>query len=490
MIERILKRDGRVMPFDQTKILTAMLAAAKAAGDTDINKYEKIASDVTIHLNSEYIMPSVEEIQDVVEEMLRANNLERVFECYHKYRENRTREREKHTQVMQTMEELTISEAADLDVKRENANIDGDTAMGTMLKYGSETAKQYYDMCILKPEHAKAHREGDIHIHDLDFLTLTTTCCQIDLTKLFTGGFSTGHGFLREPNSIHGYSALACIAIQSNQNDQHGGQSIPMFDYDMAAGVRKSYRTLYRDNMIKILDIEGVENSSKLVCDTLHRIQHEHGVIPAMNHDNGYAEYELEELSQILPRELIEKTQKLAYKYTDKEIDRATFQAMEALVHNLNTMHSRAGAQIPFSSLNYGTDTSLEGRLVIKNLLLATEAGLGNGETAIFPIHIFKVKEGVNYNEGDPNYDLFKLACKVSAERLFPNFAFLDAPYNKQYYVPGHPETEAVYMGCIDKDETIELSGNISATMPIGKCYDAISWLYDHRGDVKTLMEG
>ena len=449
MIERIIKRDGRVVPFELEKITEAIFQAAKALGGSDRDLAQRLAQEVVAYLEGAgNTLPKVEEIQDAVEKVLIDNGHARTAKEFIIYRAERTRVRDMNTGLMKVLEGLTNNDAEESDIKRENANIDGNTAMGTMLKFGSESAKQYYDMFVLKPEHAKAHRDGDIHIHDLDFLTLTTTCCQIDLTKLFTGGFSTGHGFLREPNSIHGYAALACIAIQSNQNDQHGGQSVPMFDYDMAVGVRKTYRTMYRDNMIKVLEIEGVENASKLICDTLHKIRAEHGVIPAMNHDNGYTEYEADELSKVLPADLVEKTQKIARRFTDKEIDRATFQSMEALIHNLNTMHSRAGAQIPFSSLNYGTDTSPEGRLVTKNLLLATEAGLGNGETAIFPIHIFKVKEGVNFNEDDPNYDLFTRACKVSAERLFPNCAFLDAPYNNQYYVPGRPETEAVYMGC------------------------------------------
>lgn len=471
MIERIIKRDGRVVPFEIDKITEAIFKAAKALGGNDRDMAEGLAREVVAYLEKTgNNMPKVEEIQDAVEKILIDNGHARTAKEFILYRADRTRIRDRNNRLMQILDDLTNADAEDNDIKRENANIDGNTAMGTMLKYGSESAKQYYDMCVLKPEHSKAHREGDIHIHDLDFLTLTTTCCQIDLTKLFTGGFSTGHGFLREPNSINGYAALACIAIQANQNDQHGGQSVPMFDYDMATGVRKSYRTLYRDNLIKILDIDGIQNASKLVCDTLHKIRHEHDVIPAMGDCNGYTEYEFDELSKVIDPDIVKKAQRLARKYADKEIDRATFQAMEALVHNLNTMHSRAGAQIPFSSLNYGTDTSLEGRLVIKNLLLATEAGLGNGETAIFPIHIFKVKEGVNFNEGDPNYDLFKLACKVSAERLFPNFSFLDAPFNKQYYVEGHPETEATYMGC--------------RTRVVGNVYDPSRQIVTGRGNL------
>ena len=391
------------------------------------------------------------------------------------YRADRTRHREMNTRLMKIYEDLTFKAAKDNDIKRENANIDGDTAMGTMLKYGSEGAKQFYEMYILDPAHAKAHREGDIHIHDLDFLTLTTTCCQIDLDKLFTGGFSTGHGFLREPNDIASYSALACIAIQSNQNDQHGGQSIPNFDYAMAKGVIKTYQRIYRQNMARAIEImEDAEDASALSKEIMTAATEKSaGAIPKLEDGEAYMEAELQILTDKFGAESAEKIQKFAFKHAGAETDRATYQAMEAFVHNLNTMHSRAGAQIPFSSINYGMDTTPEGRMVIRNVLLATEAGLGNGETPIFPIHIFKVKEGVNYNPGEPNYDLFKLACRVSAKRLFPNFSFIDAPYNLQYYKPGHPETEVAYMGCRTRvmansyDPTREIvngRGNLSFT--------------------------
>ena len=304
---------------------------------------------------------------------------------------------------------------------------------------------------MLNPEHSKAHHEGDIHIHDLDFLTLTTTCCQIDIIKLFKGGFSTGHGYLREPNDIASYSALACIAIQSNQNDQHGGQSIPNFDYGMALGVAKTYAKLYRRNLSKALELlADLENSCDLADDVCKRVKEESGLVPKLANDNGYQEAEAKLLKEgyQLDDAIIKRAQEFTLRRTVKETDRATYQAMEALVHNLNTMHSRAGAQIPFSSINYGMDTSPEGRMAVKNVLLATEAGLGNGETPVFPIHIFRVKEGVSYNPGDPNYDLFKLACRVSAKRLFPNFSFMDAPFNAQYYVEGDYDTEIAYMGC------------------------------------------
>ena len=471
MIESIIKRDGRTAVFDLEKITEAIFKAAQALGGSDRATAAELAAQVVGYLEEEKeaVNPTVEEIQDAVERILIRNGHTRTAKEFILYRANRTRIREMNTRLMKTYEELTFCDAAENDGKRENANIDGDTAMGTMLKYGSEGAKQFYEMFILKPEHSRAHMDGDIHIHDLDFLTLTTTCTQIDLTRLFDGGFSTGHGFLREPNSIQSYCALACIAIQSNQNDQHGGQSVPAFDYDMAGGVVKSYRRLYRDNLSKALEIEGVENAAELVRGTMDRLEAE-GLTPRLANDNGYQEREAGLLAAAADREAVGRAQGFALKYAEKETERATYQAMEALVHNLNTMHSRAGAQIPFSSLNYGTDTSPEGRMVIRNLLLATEAGLGNGETAIFPIHIFKVKEGVNYNPGDPNYDLFKLACRVSAKRLFPNFSFLDAPFNLKYYRPGHPETEAAYMGC--------------RTRVIGNVYDPQREIVTGRGNL------
>ena len=278
----------------------------------------------------------------------------------------------------------------DSDIKRENANIDGDTAMGTMLKYGSEGAKQFYEMFVLKPEHSKAHREGDIHIHDLDFYTLTTTCTQIDIVKLFQGGFCTGHGTLREPNDISSYAALCCIAIQSNQNDQHGGQSVVNFDYGMAVGVRKTFARVYRENLCRALNVLW-DSSLELAPfkEQLKGLSRETGLCPALEEDEGYAQAERELLLTLCPQEdLVDRARGFAREQAVRETDRATYQAMEAFIHNLNTMHSRAGAQTPFSSINYGMDTTPEGRMVMKNVMLATEAGLGNGETPIFPIQI------------------------------------------------------------------------------------------------------
>lgn len=473
MIQQIIKRDGRHAPFEIEKIAAAIFGAAQASGGQDYEMARSLAEQVekVLEQSAGDQIPTVEQIQDTVEKVLIESGHARTAKKYILYRNERTRVREMNTRLMKVYEDLTFQSSLENDVKRENANIDGDTAMGTMLKYGSEGAKQFYEMFILDPAHAKAHRDGDIHIHDLDFLTLTTTCCQIDLLKLFDGGFSTGHGFLREPNDIRSYAALACIAIQSNQNDQHGGQSVPNFDFSMAPGIQKTFRKLFRDNLAKALEVFGADENNEVDARALtEQVERRTGKWACLAGGNGYDEAMGEALAETMDADTVQRCLRFARKYADKETRKATYQAMEALVHNLNTMHSRAGAQIPFSSLNYGTDVSAEGRLVTEQLLLATEAGLGNGETPIFPIHIFKVKEGVNYNAGDPNYDLFKLACRVSAKRMFPNFSFLDAPFNKQYYKPGHPETEAAYMGC--------------RTRVIGNRYDPAREIVNGRGNL------
>ncbi|MCL1880901.1 MAG: anaerobic ribonucleoside triphosphate reductase [Oscillospiraceae bacterium] len=457
MIPEIQKRDGRCVSFNVEKIANAIFKAAKQVGGKDMATSMKLAEQVRERLEKSCrtmeSAPSVENIQDVVEKVLIDNGHAKTAKAYILYRAERTRMREINNELMQELYDLTFKPAIESDIKRENANIDGDTAMGTMLKYGSESAKRFYSLMVLEPVHAEAHSNGDIHIHDLDFYALTTTCCQIDIIKLFREGFSTGHGFLREPNNIASYSALACIAIQSNQNDQHGGQSIPNFDYAMAHGVRKTYRQLYESNIVRAIgmytDCCEIDAIRERVRGYMSEIEKEHGVFPILSNHNGYGDYEKPYLLEIYGDEaMVNKVREFAVKLTEKETDRATFQAMEALVHNLNTMNSRAGAQTPFSSINYGTDTSHEGRLVTKNILLANERGLGSSETPIFPIHIFKIKEGINYNSGEPNYDLFQQACKVSAKRLYPNFSFLDAPYNLQFYKEGDYNSEVAYMGC------------------------------------------
>lgn len=452
MITSIIKRDGRETAFDQTKIVDAIEKAFQASGAMqDRAVAEQITEAVIAKLEHGAIegTPTVEGVQDLVEEALIEANFSQTAKAYILYRAERNRVRDVNSRLVQTLKDITFSKASDSDMKRENANIDADTAMGTMLKYGSESAKQFYEMCVIDPKFARAHREGDIHIHDMDFYTLTTTCCQIDLRRLFKGGFSTGHGVLREPNDIASYSALACIAIQSNQNDQHGGQSICDFDYGLALGVKKTFKRLYKKHLFEALSLlTDIENAKETTEMIIGRVEGETGKCASLVMDATFASAIETELTDLgIDKEVAQRAMGYAEDSAKADTDRTTFQAMEALVHNLNTMHSRAGAQTPFSSINYGMDTSAEGRMVIKNILLATEEGLGSGETPIFPVQIFRVKEGVNYNPGDPNYDLFKLAMRCSAKRLFPNFSFVDAPFNLQYY-KGTPETEISYMGC------------------------------------------
>ena len=452
MPESIKKRDGRTVAYEEAKIADAILRAFEAAGSAKgKEEAERLARIVTKNISRDELVdiPSVEGVQDVVEKVLIDEGYAKTAKAYILYRAERSRARESQTRLMHILSDITFKDAADSDVKRENANIDGDTAMGTMLKYGSESAKQFYDMYVLNPKHAKAHREGDIHIHDLDFLTLTTTCTQIDLTKLFKDGFSTGHGVLREPQDIGSYASLACIAIQSNQNDQHGGQAIASFDYDMAPGVAKTYVKEYRRALGAGLDLvlehKAGDDEAKAL---LRQIFAETGTKPTLKPNAAFENELRSRLIKMTDEATADRIMRYAINRGYRETERRTYQAMEAFIHNLNTMHSRAGAQTPFSSINYGMDTSAEGRMVMRNLLLVTESGLGRGETPIFPIQIFRVKEGVSYNPGDPNYDLFRLAIRVSAKRLFPNFAFVDAPFNLKYYKPGHPETEIAYMGC------------------------------------------
>jgi ribonucleoside-triphosphate reductase len=455
MIKQIQKRDGRLVSFDKHKIKVAIGKAFEASKEKKSKKTVTFLADKVESIleaeNNDNI--NVEHIQDIVEQTLMTNGFIKTAKEYIIYRFQRNQIREQNSPLISTYKNITFSSAKDSDIKRENANIDGDTAMGTMLKYGSEGSKQFYQMFMIKPEHAQAHINGDIHIHDMDFAPMgTTTCTQIDLIKLFDGGFSTGHGTLREPNDIASYAALACIAIQSNQNDQHGGQAIVNFDYSMALGVRKTFKKLYLKNLAKSL-ILLVDNTilEKDIKNNAQKIEKDKNLVPELELKKCESYFEEEKaflMNYCNDKEKIRQCQRFAHQQAVKETDRATYQAMESLIHNLNTMHSRAGAQTPFSSINYGMDISPEGRLVMKNILLATEAGLGNGETPIFPIQIFRVKEGVNYNPEDVNYDLFKLAIRCSAKRLFPNFSFVDAPFNLQYYKEGHPETEIAYMGC------------------------------------------
>ncbi|UWD49061.1 anaerobic ribonucleoside triphosphate reductase [Clostridioides difficile] len=481
MVEFVKKRDGRVIPFNEDRITRAIFLAATNVAERegivpDYKLSEQLTQEVIKLLNHKYSesVPSVEDIQNSVVKVLIETGHAKTSEEYIVYRTERSRIRNSKTRLMKAIEEITFEDAEDADIKRENANINGNTAMGTMLQYGSTVSKEFCKTHILKPEHSFAHDNGDIHIHDMDFLNMgTLTCCQIDVKKLFEDGFSTGHGFLREPQDIMSYGALAAIAIQSNQNDQHGGQSIPFFDYGLSEGVYKTFKKFYIGNLAKALKLfKGIENN-EAIKDIVYRTEKETNRKVGLKKDELYLNSEKEKLRETfnIDEELVNNMQNFAFEESYKETDKKTYQSMEAFIHNLNTMHSRAGAQVPFSSVNFGTDISEEGRMVTKNLLLSQERGLGNGETPIFPILIFKVKEGVNLNPEDPNYDLFKLSCRVSAKRLFPNFSFLDAPFNAKYYKAGDPDTEATYMGCRTRvlsnvcgPETVSGRGNISFT--------------------------
>lgn len=480
---KVVKRDGKKVDFDGSKIALAIkkgfdsVEVDEELSESKEKKYtekdiQKVYQAVVGRIEKEYTDSEkikIETIQDMIEDVLQKKGYEDVYNSFSEYRERRANSRklffdEKKThKFLKSIEGLGLKSAKEEDAKRENANVDGDTAMGTMLQYGSTISKEFAKSYLMKHKFAEAHDNGTIHIHDMDFLPMgTTTCMQIELDRLFKNGFSTGHGHLRSPNDIMSYSALAAIAIQSDQNDQHGGQSIPAFDYYMAPGVLKTFKKQLKQQIYDLLDYSDLlsfVNIDKIVkdVDKINSID-----LDIEMFKNYYKE-----------SKAIERLFRKSYEKALQKTDRITYQAMEAFIHNLNTMHSRAGAQVPFSSINFGTDTSTEGRMVIKNFLIATEQGLGKGETPIFPVSIFKVKEGVNYNKEDKNYDLFKLAIKVSAKRLFPNFSFLDAPHNLPFYKEGDFRTEVGYMGCrtrvmsdvTDPDnETTGGRGNLSFT--------------------------
>jgi len=426
MFKRIVKRDGKIVKFDPDKITEAI---AKAGLATEEFKYDraKALTDKVLKRAEETITartPNVEQIQDIVEEVLMESSFKKTARAYIRYRQERSRIRDAKSDLMMIYRTISHADASeDSDIKRSNANVDGNSAMGKMLQFGAEGSKVFAKSLLLRPDIAAAHDNGDIHIHDLDFYaTGTLTCCQSDPFRMFeNGGFNTGHGHLRTPNSISSYGALAAILLQANQNEQHGGQSIPNFDYAMAPGVHKSFRKALKKNLEKYNKFTGKK------LDLTVKDDYEYGDDAKLKKAKW-------------PREIIEAS--------NEDVERETFQAMEGFIHNLNTMHSRAGAQVPFTSINFGTDTTPAGRLVSHCFLDATEKGLGKGETPIFPISILKVKEGVNYNPEDPNYDIFKKSMAVSAKRLFPNFSFIDAPYNLKYYKKGDYRTEIATMGC------------------------------------------
>ena len=467
----VVKRSGQRVSFNGPKIAIAIKKGFDSVyeeyDEKEVNKvYEKVLKDIEKNYQDRKTI-GVEEIQDIIEDNLKKYN-EEVYKSFSNYRERRAASRDafvvkQQHKFVKAIESLGLKSAKEENSKRENANVDGDGPMGTMLHFGSTVSKEFGKAYLLDSKYSRAHDEGAIHIHDLDFLAMgTTTCNQIDLDKLFKNGFSTGHGYLRCPNDIMSYTALAAICIQANQNDQHGGQSIPMFDYYMAPGVKKTFKKQLKQMLFDYLDLEGFlgEINFDEIANLISKMES-----IELNPKEVFAKY--------ITSERLEEIFIKGYEKALAKTDRITYQAMEAFIHNLNTMHSRAGAQVPFSSINFGTDTTPEGRMVIKNFLLATDAGLGNGETPIFPISIFKLKEGVSYNKEDPNYDLFKLACKVSAKRLFPNFSFMDSTFNKPYLKENDPKTEVAYMGCrtrvignvVDRDKEVTPGrGNLSFT--------------------------
>ena len=416
MFKRIIKRDGKIVKFDPEKITNAIAKAGLATEEFKYDRAKALTEKVLKRAEEEITQrtPHVEQIQDIVEDVLMESSFKKTAKEYIRYRQERSRRREAKSDLMNIYKTISHADASeDSDVKRSNANVDGNSAMGKMLQFGAEGSKVFAKTLLIRPDIAEAHDNGDIHIHDLDFYaTGTLTCCQSDPFVLFeNGGFNTGHGHLRTPNSIGSYAALAAILLQANQNEQHGGQSIPNFDYAMAPGVDKSFRKALKRNLEKYNKFGG----KKLALEV--KDSYKYGDDKALEKAKW-------------PKEVIAAS--------NEDVERETLQAM----------HSRAGAQVPFTSINFGTDTTPAGRLVSMDLLQATENGLGKGETPIFPISIFKVKSGVNYEPDDPNYDLFKKSMEVSAKRLFPNFCFIDAPYNLKYYKKGDYRTEIATMGC------------------------------------------
>lgn len=443
----ILKRDGSQQPYDGEKIRSAVDKAFRAAGLIDEEGYAlRIESLIQAELCHRNAQVAVEEIQDRVEAEL-MNLAPQVAKKYIIYREWRTVQREKRTTLKRTMDGIVSIEKNDINLG--NANMSAYTPSGQMMTFASEVTKDYAMKYLLSAPFARAHAAGDIHIHDLDYYpTKTATCVQYDLADLFERGFHTKNGSIRTPQNIQSYATLATIVFQTNQNEEHGGQAIPAFDFFMAPGVRKTFirqladRLLYAHSLLSGRSFSDEER--KGFIEALR------GLEPPLAHTDAAAEALAVGLDRIgcqLPATAVRLALEEAYQRTKRD----THQAMEGFVHNLNTMHSRGGNQVVFSSVNYGTDTSEEGRMVIRELLAATVEGLGQGEVPIFPIQIFKVKEGVNYSEADyakaqadfagalagkydfetPNFDLLLLACKTTSHALFPNFVFLDTPFNQ-----------------------------------------------------------
>lgn len=414
---KVIKRDGRTVDFNPERIRRAVNAARCAVKQDDLFLVDTVTSEVAAQCVDGI---SVEEIQDLVEQELVNYGAEKVAKAYHSYREERTKAR--NAKSDQTISDIVA--CAKNEVTRENANMNSDTPAGMMMKISSETSKRYVDDYLLSSEARKFVEDNLLHVHDKDYYpTRSLTCVQSPIDRILNGGFRAGHGESRPAKRIETASILSCISIEQTQNEQHGGQSIPAFDFYMAPYVRKTY----------IEELKKIED---------------------MLHVNLKHLYEVEIADYINMPSVASNTLSDAnfQQFAINQTVHRVHQAMEALVHNLNEIHSRGGNQVVFSSLNYGTDTSAEGRCVIRELLNTTYRGVGNGSTAIFPIQILKIKDGVNKKPGDPNYDLYQLACKVTAKRFFPNFLNLDASFNKdESWDPEDPrrfEHEVATMGC------------------------------------------
>lgn len=441
MIKLVEKRDGKVVPFDKGRIETAIQSAMlRTEAGVDIELIHRIADSVE---NTYKDKISVVEIQDLVEKKLMSSKRKDAARAYIKYRQKRDVARQSKTRVM--FEEIINTKAN--DVTRENANMNSDTPAGMMMKFASETTKPFVDNYLLCDDVKEAVQDNYIHIHDKDYYpTKSLTCLQHPLDVIFKKGFRAGHGELRPPKRIETAATQACVSMETIQNEMHGGQAIPAFDFYLAPFVRMAYQEEV-DKIMKLLCVGKMSYPIQEYWDKIRNAEikdyiavpeeemDDPGVIPAAG---GWI--------NLIPGD--ERIKQIAINRT---VDRV-HQALEAFVHNMNNIHSRGGNQVVFSSINYGTDTSAEGRCIIREILRTTEKGVGNGATAIFPIQIWKMKSGVSYLPGDPNYDLFQYACKVTARRFFPNFLNLDVPFNQHpKWRADDPERykyEVATMGC------------------------------------------
>lgn len=416
MIQTVVKRDGRVVGFNEQKIMGAI---RKAMMHTDKGEDQQLVQEITDHVSFRgKSQMSVEAIQDMVEVELMKSKRKDVAQRYIQYRNQRSIARKAKTRAVF----LDIVNIKNNDVTRENANMNADTPAGMMMKFASETTKPFVDDYLLTEETRDAVKHNYLHIHDKDYYpTKSLTCCQHPLDNILEHGFTAGHGSSRPAKRIETAAVLACISLECAQNEMHGGQAIPAFDFYLAPFVRSSYK-------------EEVKALEQLVGRDLSHL-----------YDAPIADY------IVKPLDGLEGDERLMQHAINKTTARV-HQSMEAFIHNMNTIHSRGGNQVVFSSINYGTDTSAEGRCIMRELLNSTYEGVGNGETAIFPIQIWKKKRGVNYLPEDPNYDLYELACKVTARRFFPNFLNLDATFNQHEEWraddPKRYKYEVATMGC------------------------------------------